>query len=416
MLVFKFGGASVKDAAAVKNVAEIIRSFQGEKLLIVISAMGKTTNALEEIVRLGYNNQSYKTQFDTIKQYHQNIIHDLQLSVSLHAHYQLIETHVEANRNMPYPQYYDQVVSIGELMATTIVQAYCESIGLACIWADARDFIKTDDTWREAAVNWSETSKCILEIIPKLLENKHIITQGFIGKTTDGYSTTLGREGSDYSGAIFANILQADGLYIWKDVPGVLNADPKLFENTIVIPELSYYEAIEMTYYGATVIHPKTIKPLQNKQIPLLVRSFLHPIKPGTIIQQDNSEKAYPPVIVLKKNQTLISVFTKDFSFIAEENLSFLYAVLAKHHIRVHMLQTAALSCTLCIDTNAYKEQHLEEALQKEYHIRKNENLSLLTIRHYTPEIIAEHKKGKDIKLIQQSKKTIQLLFTDGVA
>ncbi|MFN0274615.1 MAG: aspartate kinase [Chitinophagales bacterium] len=411
MKVFKFGGASVKDAAAVKNVAEIMSLFPGENIVIVISAMGKMTNALEELAELAYQKKDYKAQFDKVKKYHNDIIADLSIGLLMDYFFDMIITNAEANRQMQWPQYYDQIVSIGELMSTTIVSSFLNEVEIQNEWLDARDVIKTDATWREGSVNWENTTEATLNIIPEKLETKHLITQGFIGKTPGGFTTTLGREGSDYTGAILANILQAEGLYIWKDVPGVLNADPKIFSDTVNIPELTYYEAIEMTYYGATVIHPKTIKPLQNKQIPLYVRSFLHPAEPGTVVHHDELKKSYPPVIILKKNQTLLSIITTDFSFIAEDNLSNIYNILSKHHVKVNMIQTAAMSCTISIETNAYKEEQLERDLQKQYKVVKNENLTLLTIRHYTKEIVDELTEGKEILLTQRSRNTIQILF-----
>ncbi|MBC8046712.1 MAG: aspartate kinase [Fimbriimonadaceae bacterium] len=411
MKVFKFGGASVKDANAVKNVGAIINRYKDEKLVVVISAMGKTTNALEGIVNAAYEGKDYKSQLQKLNTYHTDIIQDLNLQLNIDYFIDLIITNAEANRSMTMPQYYDQIVCIGELISTTIVSTYLNANGIDNTGLDARDIIKTDNTWREGVVNWQQTETFVLNKIPEILKTKHVITQGFIGRTPDNYSTTLGREGSDYTGAILAYLLQSEGLFIWKDVPGVLNADPKIFSDTANIPELTYYEAIEMTYYGATVIHPKTIKPLQNKQIPLYVKSFIYPDLPGTVIHFDDAEIYYPPVLVVKKDQTLLSIRTTDFSFIAEKNLSHIYEILAKHNVKVNMIQTAALSCTISIDTNPYKDQILEDDLAKQYNVTKNENLQLLTIRHYTNEVIEKLTAGKEIILTQKSRNTIQILY-----
>lgn len=411
MKVFKFGGASVKDASAVRNVGEVLQLFPGEKIVVVISAMGKTTNALEEIVRLAYHKHDYKPQINALRTYHTDIINQLSLPLSIDSFIEKIITHAETNRHLPVPQYYDQIVSMGELISTTIVSTYLNEAGIINEWLDAREIIQTDNTWREGVVNWENTTQLVKDILPEKIKHAHVITQGFIGKTSEGETTTLGREGSDYTGAILAHILQAEGLYIWKDVPGVLSADPKIFSETVNIPELTYYEAVEMTYYGATVIHPKTIKPLQNKQIPLYVKSFIHPQDAGTVIHHNDLKKEYPPVIILKKNQTLLSIITTDFSFIVEENLSKIYTILATHNVKVNMIQTAAMSCTISIDTNSYKEEQLETDLQKEYKVVKNENLSLLTIRHYTDEIALRLTEGKEIILTQRSRNTLQFLY-----
>lgn len=411
MKVFKFGGASVRDADAVKNLAGILSGYSNEKIVVVISAMGKTTNALEEIVSLAYQNKNYDAQLQKLYDYHTNIIRSLGMQTDISYFIDLIVQNAEANRHFTLPQYYDQIVSTGELISTTIVQQYLQSAGAAVHWIDARDLIATDNTWREGSVDWEMTAKQVQHVILPVLEKEQVITQGFIGKTSDGFTTTLGREGSDYTGAILANILNAEALYIWKDVPGVLNADPKLFSETVNIHEITYYEAIEMTYYGATVIHPKTIKPLQNKQIPLQVRSFVDASLPGTIIHHDDAAISYPPVIIVKKDQTLISVYTNDLSFIAEKNLSRIYEILAEYNVKVNMMQTAAVSCTICMDTNDYKKQKLEEALSKEYSVEFNTRLELLTIRHYTKDMIEKLTAGKEILLTQKSRNTIQLLY-----
>ncbi len=290
MKVFKFGGASVKDADGVKNIAEIIRSFGSEPLVIIISAMGKITNALEKLCELGYKKNDYSKDFIALKKYHEAIIDQLHIQLSINDELEVIRLNLKQNIHFSFPQYYDQIVCYGELISTKIVSEYLNCINITNKLLDARDLIFTDDTWREGNLEWNKTCSAIQSSVNEHLHNQHLITQGFIGRSSDGFTITLGREGSDYTSAIFANCLDAEGLWIWKDVPGVLNADPKTFEITVQLPEITYYEAIEMSYNGAQVIHPKTLHPLRQKNIPLYVKSFIDPKSPGTIIKTD--EKA----------------------------------------------------------------------------------------------------------------------------
>ncbi|MBK8487666.1 MAG: aspartate kinase [Chitinophagales bacterium] len=413
MKVFKFGGASVKDAEGIRNVGRILQMFENENIVIIVSAMGKTTNALEQIAELAFNEKDFDDALNILIQNHQQIISALQIDFNIEHYKQLIQTQLSQSKQFSYPKFYDQVVSIGEIISSAILSSYLNHAAINNTWLDVRTVIHTDETWREGIVDWDKTNVSCTTILPALLEKGHVVTQGFIGGTSSGLVTTLGREGSDFTGAVFSNCLNAEGLWIWKDVPGVLTADPKEFPYKTQLHELTYYEAVEMTYYGAQVIHPKTIKPLQNKQIPLYVRSFINPEAAGTRIYADDSDKTYPPIIVLKKNQLLMSVKANDFSFIAENNLSNIYNLFADYKVKANMIQTAALSFSAVVDNNPYTLNPLFEKLAEEYEILTNDNLQLLTIRHYTGEIIEELTKGKEILLEQRSRQTIQFLISD---
>ena len=418
--VFKFGGASVKDAAGVRNVAEIIAQFKDEhRIVVIVSAMGKTTNALETVVDAYYYQKGNAADLlNQIKEQHFAVSREL-FGHDFHPVFTLLEqtfaTVAQRFSHPPSTAYgyeYDQIVSLGELAATLIVADYLNECRVPIEWLDARRLLRTDNTYREGQINWKESAKRVLSVLPKMLDNdKVIITQGFMGGTIEGFTTTLGREGSDYSAAIFANLLDADAMTVWKDVPGILSGDPRIIDNTVLIPVLSYYEAIEMTYYGAHVIHPKTIKPVQNKGIPLYVRSFLNPLADGTIVQTDlPNGTVLPPVVVIKKNQLLLSVQSNDFSFMAEENLSDIYELFAQHRIKTNLTQNAAISFSACIDNTPNRIQELLEELETNYTVRKNEGLELITIRHFTPEAVAQHTKGREILLEQKSRHTIQMV------
>lgn len=413
MKVFKFGGASVKDAEGVRNVGDILQQFNGEHIVVVVSAMGKTTNALELLAENAYNGQDYSDNLFQIQLYHQQIIDALAIDFSLNPYIALLQSNIAQNKNFPFPKYYDQIVSIGEIISSEILSRHLNKAGITNTWVDARTIISTDESWREGNVNWEKTILSAVAEIPTLLETGHVVTQGFIAGTPSGLVTTLGREGSDYTAAVLSNCLEAEGLWIWKDVPGVLTADPKEFSQTEKIPELTYYEAIEMTYYGAQVIHPKTIKPLQNKHIPLYVRSFVSPETMGTRIQSDTLTAKYPPVIVLKKNQLLMSISTTDFSFIAEHNLSHIYNLMAWYKVKANMMQNAALSFSVVVDDNPYKVGPLREKLSEEYKIKVNENLELLTIRHYNADVIEQLTANKEILVTQKTRQTIQFLISN---
>lgn len=422
MHVFKFGGASVNSVDRVKNIAGILRHYPEEKLLIVISAMGKTTNALEKVVDAFFagNREQALALFNNIKQNHLTTAKYLLVKNYLATEKQLIDFFTEVEWLLydkpvrSYDYYYDQVVCVGELLSTAIISAYLNEEGIANQWVDVRDIIRTDDNFRDASIQWQETQQHINTIIvPLFNENRMVITQGFIGCTDENESTTLGREGSDYTAAVFANMLNAKAQTIWKDVESVMNADPKQFPGAQPIHELNYDEVIEMAYYGAQVIHPKTIKPLQNKDIPLYVKCFLNPALEGTCIH-DEPVKNLPPIIVIKENQVLVHLHSKDFSFVGEKPISRLYEILAEIKIKPNLLQSGAVSLMLCLDDRPDKIEKLALAAAELFDVQVEKGLSLLTIRHYTNETLAELTRGKTIVLKQQSPETVQVLMKNG--
>lgn len=420
MQVFKFGGASVKDAEAVKNVAEILKKFATKETIVVVSAMGKTTNGLEELVKAFFNKTGEaEAVLQKTKDYHFNILNSLFPNKN-HAVYNEIEnSFVELNwiiedEVLPnYNQVYDQIVSMGEIISTKIISSYLIEKGIINKWLDARGVIQTDNTYREGKVNY-ELSEALVksELMPLFNSTKIVVTQGFIGGTSENFTTTLGREGSDYTAALLAYFTNAENVTIWKDVPGVLNADPKWFKNTKKIDELTYHDAIEFTYYGATVIHPKTIKPLQNKNIPLFVKSFLKPEDVGTVIH--NSDKRVPiPSYIFKINQLLISIQPKDFSFIAEDNLSLIFDVFARHGSKIHLMQNSAISFSVCIDEEGAKTESLIQELQKEFKVLYNSGLELLTIRNYDQPTIDKLLENKTVLMEQRSRNTLQMVLAN---
>ena len=420
MLVFKFGGASVKDAAGVINLAQIVSRYPKEKLLIVISAMGKVTNKLEDLCKAYLNGEEAKVHeiFEAVKAYHFEIIGDLFPNHQHPIYNDVANTFVEIDwlieeEATDSPDYiYDQIVSIGEVISTKIVAAYLTETGLKAKWLDARNFIQTDNNYREGNVNWEKTEAEVQQELLPLLDDFIGVTQGFIGGTSENFTTTLGREGSDYSAAIFSSCLNADSLTIWKDVPGVLNADPKWFDETERIPNLSYHDAIELAYYGATVIHPKTIKPIQNKNIPLFVRSFLHPEAEGTDIT--NAENQLPvPSFIFKVQQVLISIFPKDFSFIIEENLSDIFSLFHKHKVKINTMLNSAISFSVSIDEDPEKLKKLIEELSVHYKVKYNTGLELVTIRYYNQETIDRVTVNKSILLEVKSRHTCQIVMKD---
>ena len=419
MEVFKFGGASVVNAEAVKNLAEIIRKEKKENLLIVVSAMGKITNKLEELsAAYVAGEENAHDLLEEIKAYHFNILNDL---FDNHNHpvfnevansFVEIEWLLEEEANDPADYIYDQIVSIGEVLSTKIVAAYLSDNGTPAAWVDARNFIKTDNTYREGKVDWEKTDLEIQRHLVPLLNKTIAVTQGFIGSTSENFTTTLGREGSDYSAAIFCSCLNATALTIWKDVPGVLNADPKWFDETERIPQLSYHDAIELTYYGATVIHPKTIKPLQNKNIPLYVRSFIHHDGEGTVINEQSSPLPVPSFI-FKVNQVLISIFPKDFSFIIEENLSDIFSLFHQHKVKVNTMLNSAISFSVSVDHDEEKITNLIKDLSVLYKVKYNKGLELVTIRYYNQDTINRVTVNKDILLEVKSRHTCQIVMKD---
>ncbi|MDB5132236.1 MAG: aspartate kinase [Mucilaginibacter sp.] len=416
MLVFKFGGASVKDANGLVNLANLVKRYAGSQLLVVVSAMGKTTNALEKLTK-AYIEQSGEVNaiFDGIKAYHYSIIDKL-FEPSDPVFDEVTNTFVEIDwiiEEEPHNNHdfiYDQIVSIGELVSTRIVAAYLNKTGLKSRWVDVRGYIHTDNTYREGTVQWDKTRASISKDLPGFLQKDIVITQGFLGGTSENFTTTLGREGSDYTASIFAACLDAESVTTWKDVPGILNADPKFFKDTVKFDELSYTEAIEMTYYGASVIHPKTIKPLRNAKIPLLVKPFNDPDAPGTVIKEDGINTFSKPVIILKQNQVLLSISAKDYSFISEMHLSGVFGLFAQDRVKVNMMQTSALSFTVCIDFNEGWFEKLLSGLESEFNVKYNDGLTLMTIRHYTTGYLKELTDGKTILLEQISRNTLQLV------
>lgn len=417
MRVFKFGGASVKDAEAVQNVCNILKSYASEQVLVVISAMAKTTNALEQVWKAYLQKDSSLTKHvQEVQQFHYNMIDELfkndaqQIKDEVSNIFVELDWIIEEEPQDSKNYLYDQIVSLGELLSTKIVEAYLRKQGIQSVWLDARAYIQTDNTYREGKVDWAKTNEFINADIPNILKNNIIITQGFIGCTSENFSTTLGREGSDYSAAIFANCLDAESLTIWKDVPGVLTADPKLFGNAIKLDHIPYAEAIEMTYYGASVIHPKTIKPLQNKKIPLYVKAFSNPAEEGTCVGLKDSVVFTHPIIIVKKQQILLSISTLDYSFIAEDNLSELIGIISKHSVKINTMQNSAMTFSCCVDDDD-KLADLISEISGKYKVYYNNNLELITIRHYNNEVIEEILKGKTLLLEQRSRSTIQLVL-----
>ena len=421
MKIFKFGGASVKDATGVRNLAQIIQNHSGnDGLIVVVSAMGKTTNALEEVAKTYFQGQSHDAinRWQAIRAYHKAIMRELageditQTFQTVLDSFDRIKTYLQKPAETGFDQTYDLIVSLGELISTQIIAAYLKKVGLPVRWADARQLIRTDATFREGNVDWETTKGLIKDYVQTLPSHTITITQGFIGRTADGNTTTLGREGSDYTAAIFAHCLDAESVTIWKDVPGVLNADPKWFDDTVLIPQLTYQDAIELAYYGATVIHPKTIKPLQNKGSKLYVRSFLQPAQPGTVIGNFDNPLSTPSFI-FKMNQTLISLHPNDFSFIAEENLSLIFSRFAAAGVKINLMQNTAISFSVVVDNNPDKLPALIDQLREDFRVNYNGGLELITIRYYDQSTIDRVCINKKVLLEQKSRYTVQLVVKD---
>jgi aspartate kinase len=419
MKVFKFGGASVNSIDRIKNIAGILRSMKGEKILVVISAMGKMTNALEKVAEAFHKNQQEEALrlFHQIKENHLTTAKYLLVKNWLAAENQLRDffteiewlLHDKPHRDFDY--YYDQIVCTGELLSTAIVSAYLNEIGLLNKWVDVRDIFRTDDNFRDANIDWDFTQERVSsDLLPLFRQHDLILTQGFIGSTDENESTTLGREGSDYSAALFANMLDAESQTIWKDVEGVMNADPKIFPDARLIRELNYDEVIEMAYYGAQVIHPKTIKPIQNKSIPLYVKCFLDMELPGTVIH-DKQLKGLPPIIVVKEDQALIHLHSKDFSFVGEKPIAGLYHLFAELNIKPNLLQSGAVTLQVCLDDRIDKIERLALQASEVFDIIIEKGLTLLTIRHYDETSLQKHTVGKKIVLLQRSPETVQVLM-----
>lgn len=420
MKVFKFGGASLESVERIQQVAAIVQSFPDQPLLIVISAMGKTTNELEKVARNFYlrKREIAAQLLHNIEQQHLEVADKLLGNRDNPVFTQLQQFFTEAEWTLgekpgrSFDYYYDQLVSLGELLSTAIVSAYFNLAGVNNIWQDVRDVFRTDDTFRDANIDWEVTGQNVQEkVLPLFKKTNIIITQGFIGSTDQNESVTLGREGSDYSAAVFANLLNAESQTIWKDVEGLKNADPKLFPNTINIPEITYSEVIEMAYYGAQVIHPKTIKPLQNKQIPLYVKSFLNKDLPGTVIREETDTKQLPPIIVLKKNQVLLTITSRNFDFITEDRISGIYERFHKLKIKINLMQNAAISFSCCIDNSPEKIEQLMKELHDDFKLSYNEGLELLTVRYNQDGMLDDLCKDRTVLLEQRSLITIQCLL-----
>lgn len=414
MKIFKFGGASVKDADGVKNVYDVLQKVGSEDVLVVISAMGKTTNALETVIKNYFDKSNeFHASLQEVRKYHNQILlelfddeeHDVFFAVN--SHFADLEYFLRSNKSPNYNFVYDQVISFGEIVSTTIVSHFFNHQGLKNNWLDVRNFIKTDATYRDANVDWDQTQKLISKGVKKKTLN---ITQGFLGSDENNFTTTLGREGSDYTAAIFAYCLSAESVTIWKDVPGVMNADPRYFENAILLNQISYREAIELAFYGATVIHPKTLQPLQKKEIPLFVKSFINPLLPGTSVSKGEDLDPKTSCFIIKKNQLLISLSAIDFSFIMEENISEIFGLLHKYKIKVSLIQNTAISFSVCIEDKFGNFNELKTILSKKFKVSYNENVSLYTIRHFTKEASEMVEKDKEVLLKQISRETLQIV------
>lgn len=417
MRVFKFGGSSIKDAAAIRNVADIIRRQhkESDSLVVVISAMGKTTNAMEQVVQAFLSGTNALAKWEEVLGKHLAVaaeLFDYDVSDFFKHWRKQMEEKLATKAERDYDFQYDQIVSVGEMMSTSLVAAYLVQEQVPCKWMDARELIKTNNNYREGKINWARTQKAISHKL-HFTDASLYLTQGFLGQSEEGFTTTLAREGSDFTAAIIAHCLDAESATIWKDVPGVLNADPRIIDETQLINQLSYYEAIEMTYYGAQVIHPKTLKPLQNKKIPLYVRSFIDSEKSGTAIAGDQRAiDASLPVIVYKKDQVLIALFTKDHSFIAENNLSDIYGCLSRYNVKVNLSQNGATSFSFCIDADLIaRYPKILTELAEDFRVETNAPLRLLTIRNHNEGLIKEQVGDSEILLEQRIRNTIQFLI-----
>jgi aspartate kinase len=414
MRIFKFGGASVKDADGIKNVFSVLEKVGHEDTLLVISAMGKTTNALETVIKNYFEKSNeLHASLQEVRKYHNQILMDLfddeehDVFYAVNSHFADLEYFIRSNKSPNYSFVYDQVVSYGEIISTTIVSHYFNHAGLKNNWIDVRNFIKTDNNYRDANVDWEKTQQFISKGIKKKALN---ITQGFLGSDENNFTTTLGREGSDYTAAIFAYCLSAESVTIWKDVPGVLNADPRYFENAVLLNQISYREAIELAFYGASVIHPKTLQPLQRKEIPLFVKSFVNPLLPGTSVSKGADLEPQTPCFIVKKNQLLISLSSIDFSFIMEENISEIFALFHQYKIKVSLIQNSAISFSVCVEDKFGNFGELKNILSKKFKVAYNEDVSLYTIRHFDEKAAQIVENGKNVLVKQISRETMQLV------
>jgi len=414
MQVYKFGGASIKDAEGVKNLAKILKTTGYDNTLVVVSAMGKTTNATELVIKNYFENKAeLQSAIHEVIKYHNEILLDL-FDNERHEAFKVVKSlfdelslFFKSNKSPDYNYVYDQAIGFGELISTTIISQYLNEIGLKNNWIDVRDYIKTDNYYRRSNVNWEQTQASISSKFNASVLN---ITQGFLGSDANNFTTTLGREGSDYTAAIFAYCLNANSVTIWKDVPGVLNADPRYFENAQLLHQISYREAIELAFYGASVIHPKTLQPLQQKEIPLFVKSFLNPEEEGTCVSKGKALVPEIPCFIVKKNQTLISLSSLDFSYIMEENISEIFSLLHLYKMKVDVIQNSAISFSVCIDNLYDNLGRLLQHLKAKFNVTCNENVSLYTIRHYSDVAIKELEKDKIVLLKQLTQGTVQIV------
>lgn len=416
MKVFKFGGASVKDSTGVKNIIKVLNSVGFEDTLVVVSAMGKSTNTLEEIIEQYFNDRTKTPQgLLELKAYHLKIIEDLfnenriEVCAVVNQLFEELHALIKLNKSPNYSFFYDQVVSFGELLSTTIIHHYLVYKGINSYWLDARNCIKTDDYYRAANLDWDAT---LSNVKTQVGDTSLVITQGFIGSNSNNFTTTLGREGSDYSAAIFGYALNAESVTIWKDVPGILNADPRVFKDTQLLHQISYREAIELAFYGASVIHPKTLQPLQIKEIPLFVKSFESPLDAGTAVSKNKILEPHIPCYIVKKDQVLIQLSSIDFSFIVEENISYIFSLLHEYQMPVELIQNSAISFSVCV-TNKYKRlQELVLVLKSKFNVEVIEGVDLFTIRHFDIKATQYIKKfGKEILLEQRTSETAQFIL-----
>ncbi len=414
MKIFKFGGASVKDADGIKNVYDVLQKAGYEDVLLVVSAMGKTTNALEVVIKNYFDKSpELSSSVQEIKKYHNQILLDLfeddnhPVFASVNEQFSDLEYFLAHNKSPNYNFVYDQIVSYGELISTNILSHFMNFMNIKTQWLDVRNFVKTNANYRDAEVDWDLTQKNIAKnIAPKILN----ITQGFLGSDENNFTTTLGREGSDYTAAIFAYCLNAESVTIWKDVPGVMNADPRYFENASLLNQISYREAIELAFYGASVIHPKTFQPLQKKEIPLFVKSFINPLLKGTSVSKGVDLEPYLPCFIVKRNQLLISLSSIDFSFIMEENISEIFGLFHEYKIKVNLIQNSAISFSVCVEDKFDNFKELNAILSKKFKVDSEENVTLYTIRHFNDAAAQTVEKDKTVLLKQVSRETMQIV------
>lgn len=417
MKVFKFGGASVKDAAGVRNVAKVLAHYPTDDLLIVVSAMGKTTNALEEVVWAYGEGRDTKPLVEALRTQHFSVLEEVApgdegARIGLEGSFRDLQRSLAQRSSGRVDEDYDQIVSLGEVWSTLIVSAHLRNHGIPNSWLDARTVIRTDGSFRAARVEWQAAENMAARYLQPLFKARptKVVTQGFIGRTSDGQTTTLGREGSDFSAAIFAFLLDAESVTIWKDVPGMFNADPKRFPDTKLLSHISYREAIELSYFGASVIHPRTLQPLQQKHIPLYVRSFIDLQAPGSTIDDVSDNDSLIPSFIVKPGQLLLSITPRDLSFIVEENLSGIFWLFAQHNVRIDLMQNSALAFSVVVD-DVPRSHQLIEALRKGYEVRYNAGCELVTVRHYDEATLAALTAGREVLLEQRSRTTARFVL-----